>query len=409
VVALIGGILLLAGLAGGYWLARQRISAPIPAVAKSEEREVLYWHDPMVPGTRFDKPGKSPFMDMQLVPVYADETASDSGVRVAPSVTQNLGVRLGKVEKVSIQPKLRAVGAVAFNDHLQEVVAARAEGVVAHLYVHAPFESVKRGQPLADVTSPAWIEAQREYLSLLEARSEEGRALQSAARERLRAIGLPEASIREIESRRAVTGRTTLVAPLDGVITELAVREGSTVSPGTLLFRINGMDSVWVNARVPEAQRALVAVGSAVESKAVAWPGLMFRGRVIALESQVDAESRTITARILLENRDRRLAPGMFVSAEILAAKQEVQLVVPDEAVIATGERSVVITAAGEGRFSVAPVITGASQDGRTVIQEGLTEGQSIVLSGQFLIDSEASLKSTEARLKAPQDMEHGP
>ena len=404
----IGAGLLLVGIGGGYWMARHKGAAPA-GVAEAAGRKVLYWHDPMVPNARFDKPGKSPFMDMQLVPVYADQAGTDNGVSVADNVTQSLGIRTGKAERVSVQPRLKGVGAVAFNDQLLEVVAARAEGVVARLFVHTPFEQVRRGQALAEITSPTWIEAQQEYLSLLDAQSEAGRGLRSAARERLRVIGIPEAAIQQIESRHAISGTTTLVSPIDGVISELGVREGAAITPGMALFRINGLESVWVNARIPEAQRALAAVGSQVEASAVAWPGAKFMGKLVAIQPQVDAESRTITARILLQNVDRRLAPGMFVTADIVAAKQTAQLVVPDEAIIATGERTVVITTDAKGMFGVVPVMTGASQDGRTVVMEGLKEDQAIVLSGQFLIDSEASLKSTVARLETSQPVQQKP
>jgi Cu(I)/Ag(I) efflux system membrane fusion protein len=406
---ILGAVLLLVGIAGGYWMAPHRPSSSALRAMEPAGRKVLYWHDPMVPATRFDKPGKSPFMDMQLVPVYADEADTDSGVSVAANVTQSLGIRMGKVERVNVQPRFSAVGAVAFNDQLLEVVGARAEGVVTRLFVHAPFEQVRRGQALAEVTSPAWIEAQQEYLSLQDAQSEAGRGLRGAARERLRAIGIPESSIRQLESQREVSSTTTLVAPIDGVIIELGVREGAAIEPGMPMFRINGLESVWVNARIPEAQRALAIVGSKTQATAVAWPGIKFPGKLIAIQPQVESESRTIAGRVLLENADRRLAPGMFVSVDIVAAGQGPQLVVPDEAVIATGQRSVVITADAKGMFSVAPVTTGASQDGRTVVLEGLKEGQTIVLSGQFLIDSEASLKSTVGRLEAAQAVEHGP
>jgi Cu(I)/Ag(I) efflux system membrane fusion protein len=391
VAVVIGAALLLAGVAGGYWLARQ---------PKADARKVLYWHDPMVPNARFDKPGKSPFMDMRLVPVYADEAGKDSGINVAANITQSLGVRSGRVERVSVQSKITAVGAIAFNDELLEVVAARAEGVVTRLYVHAPFEQVRRGQPLVEISSPAWIEAQQEYLSLLDAQSEVGRALRAAARKRLVVIGIPEATIENIDSKRTVAGAIALVAPIAGVINELSVREGSAVVPGMPLLRINGLESVWINARIPESQRAKAVVGSQVEAVAVAWPGITFPGKLIAIQPQVEAESRTITARILLQNSDRRLAPGMFVSVNMMADARGSQLTVPDEAVIATGERNVVITTDGNGQFGAAKVVTGGSQDGRTVILDGLQEGQAIVLSGQFLIDSEASLKTTLERLE---------
>jgi Cu(I)/Ag(I) efflux system membrane fusion protein len=387
---------LLAG-AGGYWIANYR-AHDVPAAAASGERKVLYWHDPMVPGARFEKPGKSPFMDMQLVPVYADEAGADSGVRVAANVTQSLGVRIGKVEKTTTQRKLTVVGSLVFNDQLVEVVPARVEGYVTRLLVRAPLEKVRRGQPLAEIQAPAWLEAQQEYLSLLDAQSESGRSLQAAARERLHVLGVPESTIRRIETQRKTTASTTIVSPIDGVVSELGVREGAGFMPGAPLFRINGLETVWANARVPEAQLSLVALGSEVTATATAWPGIAFKGKVIALLPQVDADTRTSTARIVLDNKDGKLSPGMFVSLELVAPASQAQLVVPSEAVITTGTRSIVITS-NDGAFGVAEVAVGAEQDGKTAILSGLSEGQSIVLSGQFLIDSEASLKSAVSRL----------
>ena len=161
---------LLVGAALGFRLALQRSpsAATVSVSGKAQsERKVLYWHDPMVPNARFDKPGKSPFMDMQLVPVYADEPGG-AAVRVSPTVMQNLGIRLGKAEKVVLQPHLSAVGSVAFDEHLLEVVQARVEGYVTHLHVKAPLDNVRRGQPLAEIVAPAWLEAQEEYLALLD-------------------------------------------------------------------------------------------------------------------------------------------------------------------------------------------------------------------------------------------------
>lgn len=393
-------LVLLAG-AGGYWIANFH-AHDLSAAAAPDERKVLYWHDPMVPGTRFDKPGKSPFMDMQLVPVYADEGDADTGVRIAANVTQSLGVRIGKVEKTMLQRKLTAVGSLVFNDELVEVVPARVEGYVTRLFVRAPLETVRRGQPLAEIQAPVWLEAQQEYLSLLEAQSESGRSLRAAARERLHVLGVPEATIRRIETQRKTAATTTIVSPIDGVVSELGVREGAAFMPGAPLFRISGLETVWANAQVPEAQLSLVSLGSEVTATATAWPGVAFKGKVIALLPQVDADTRTSTARIVLDNKDGKLSPGMFVSLELMAPESQVQLMVPSEAVITTGTRSVVITANDNGAFGIAKVSVGAEQDGKTAILSGLNEGQSIVLSGQFLIDSEASLKSAVSRLDTP-------
>ena len=396
-----GLVLMLLAAGGGYWFAHLGSGTQATAAPAAGERKVLYWHDPMVPNVRFDKPGKSPFMDMQLVPVYADEGGDNGGVRVSSSVTQSLGIRIARVERAAVHRTLSAVGSVAFDDQLLEVVPARIEGYVSRLFVRSALEKVRRGQALAEIQAPAWIEAQQEYLSLLGAQSESGRSLQAAARERLRILGVPEATIRRIETERKTVGTTTLASPIDGVVSELGVREGAGFMPGAVLFRINGLSTVWVNARIPETQLSLVAIGSEVRATATAWPGAAFKGRVIALLPQVDADTRTSSARIVLDNKDGKLSPGMFVSLELSAPAAEPQLLVPSEAVITTGERSVVIVANADGTFSVVNVGVGAEQDGRAAILNGLSEGQAVVASGQFLIDSEASLKSAVSRLES--------
>lgn len=396
-------VVLLGGAAFGYWFAQQRAQSAggeSAGATQQGERKALYWHDPMVPNARFDKPGKSPFMDMQLVPVYADEDGG-AAVKVSPTVTQNLGIRLGTVENVVLQQQLSAVGSVAFDEHLLEVVQSRVEGYVTRLRVKAPLDSVRRGQPLADIVAPAWLEAQEEYLALLDAQSGRGQSIREAARQRLVVLGVPDSTIRDLESTRKTNASTTVFAPIDGVVTELAVREGAAFMPGAALFRINGLGTVWVNAQIPEAQVSMIPMGSSVVARATAWQGATFKGRVVALLPEVDTQTRTLTVRLVIENPDFKLAPGMFVSLEFTGKAGESQLAVPSEAVIMTGERNAVIVAREGGGFDVAEVTVGTEVGGKTAILSGLQEGQSIVLSGQFLIDSEASLTSTVSRLSA--------
>lgn len=392
---------LIVGLAGGYWFAQHRMQSAAHETAATGapgERRVLYWHDPMVPNTRFDKPGKSPFMDMQLVPVFADEQGG-AAVKVSPTVIQNLGIRLGTVEKTKLQAKLAAVGSVAFDEDLLEVVQARVEGYVTRLHVKAPLERVRRGQPLADIVAPAWLEAEEEYLALLDAQSERGQSIRAAARERLVVLGVPERTIRDLDTKRKTNATATLVAPIDGVVAELAVREGSAFMPGAALFRINGIKTVWVNAQVPESQVSMIPRGSQATVRATARPGSTFPGRVAAILPDVDTQTRTLPVRVVVENPQLELAPGMFVSLDLEGQDDREHLVVPSEAVIMTGERTVVIVARDGGGFDVAEVTVGTEAAGRTEILAGLEAGQAIVLSGQFLIDSEATLKSAASRL----------
>lgn len=366
------------------------------------ERKVLYWHDPMVPSQKFDKPGKSPFMDMQLVPVYADEAPTTADVTIDDRTAQNFGIRLAKVEKTTLPQQLHAVGSVAFDERLLDLVQARVSGYVTQLHVKAPFERVRSGQPLAEIVSSEWLAAQQEYLALLEGQSASVQPVREAARRRLSVLGVPESTIRAIETDRRTRPATTIFAPIDGVVTELAVRQGSSFSTGAPLFRINGLMSVWVNVQLPEAHLSIIGLGAKAIAHTTAWPGETFEGEVIALLPEVDPQTRTLTARMVIANRANKLIPGMYVTLDLKESGTGPQRVVPSEAVITTGERSVVIVAKEGGGFDVVSVTVGADVDGRSTILSGVSEGQSVVVSGQFLIDSEASLRSAVRRLESP-------
>jgi Cu(I)/Ag(I) efflux system membrane fusion protein len=388
-VLLVGGAL---GFGITKWMSSE------PAANTEGGRKPLYWHDPMVPSQKFDKPGKSPFMDMQLVPVYADDEGGGAQVKVSANASQNLGVRLGKVERAVIETRLSAVGSVTFDEELLELVQARVEGYVAHLHVKTTLAPVRKGQPLVDVVAPSWLAAQEEYLALLDATSSRGTEIRAAARQRLIVLGVPESSIRRLESDRKTTASTTIYSPADGVIAELGVREGSSFMAGAPLFRINSLRKVWAVAQVPEAMVSAVAPGSAVKVRATAWAGEEFNGRVVAILPDVDVATRTLPVRVEIDNPKERLVPGMFASLDFVSPASAPQLLVPSEAVIMTGERSVVIVAR-DGGFDVVDVKVGAESNGKTAVLSGLNEGQTVVLSGQFLIDSEASLRSTVSRL----------
>ena len=406
---------LLVGIGIGYILHRSderpstTASAPSNA-GSSGEKKALYWYDPMAPTQHFDKPGKSPFMDMQLVPKYADKGSDAStagGVSVDARMVQNLGVRIAPVERGILTPAISVVGTVAYDDNAVEVVQARARGYLGKVYVRKPLTPVKRGEALADLIAPEWTSAQAEYLALRGMSGTNIEHLRAAARQRLTVLGLPDVAIQRLDRTGAGTPRVTLVAPRDGVISELDAREGQAVEPGMPLFRINGLATVWVNADVPEAQTSGLSEGAPVSVSVSAFPGRTFDGSVSAILPQVDPMTRTLRARIELPNLDGVLAPGMFAQVAIEAPAGASQLLVPSEAVIRTGERSVVIVASSDSHFQPVEVKTGAEANGKTAILQGLEDGARVVVSGQFLIDSEASLTGTLTRLQGGES-EHG-
>jgi len=371
-------------------------------------KRVLYWHDPMVPGQKFDKPGKSPFMDMQLVPVYADDGADDGGVTINARMQQNLGVRTARVSQGKLQFSVDAPGSVTYNDRDVVLVKARANGFVERLHVRAALERVRKGQSLADLYVPDWVAAQEEFLSVTRMQSADLTGLLDGARQRMRLAGMTDDQITQVEASGRTQPRLTITAPIGGVVTELEAREGMTIMEGMPLFRINGLATVWVNAELPESAAAQVRPGSAVEGRTSALPGKVFKGKVSAILPEVNLATRTVKARVELANPDAELVPGMFATLRFAVEGSKEVLLVPTEAVIQTGTRSVVVRTEGEGRFRPVDVEVGLEHDGQTEILSGLEAGEEVVVSGQFLIDSEASLKATGTRLDASQEIEEG-
>ena len=362
-------------------------------------KKILYWHDPMVPGQKFDKPGKSPFMDMELVPVYADGDGDTGQVTISPRMQQNLGVRSAEVTAGTLTQKLEAAGSVAYNERDVALVTARVSGYVERLHVRAPLDPVHKGQPLVEIYVPEWIAVQEEYLSVRRMQGPAVEPLVAAARQRMLLAGMSEEQVRAVESGAKVLPRFTLAAPIGGVIAELGAREGMTVAAGAVLFRINGLGSVWVYAEIPESRAAQLRVGVGVETRTPALPGKTFKGRVAAILPEVNPATRTLKARIEVANAGGWLTPGMFASVDFTPATGGVVLLVPGEAVIQTGQRRLVIVQLDDGKFKPTDVETGAEANGQIEIRKGLTAGQKVVVSGQFLIDSESNLKTTTSRM----------
>lgn len=390
-------VLVCTSTAGGYWFAQHQqavtMSQP-PETPKKQspksEPKVLYWYDPMMPNQHFDKPGKSPFMDMQLVPKYAEESDLSNTLKIDSALTQNLGMRLVTVQKETFATTVDAVGTLVFNEREVAIVQARASGFVERVYAHAPGDIVSKGAPLADVLIPEWSGAQTEFLALVKSGD---LSLIEAARNRLRLLGMPSDLIARVEKTQRPKPIITISAPLGGVIQSLDVRTGMTLMPGQTLAKINGISTIWLDTAVPEIQAGSVSIGHHAEIELSAFLGQTFNGKVMAILPEASAESRTLKVRVELPNRTGQLKPGMFARVRFNASAKEPQLVLPSEAIIRTGQRSLVIVAEDQGRYRPVEVEIGREVNGKTVILRGLDEGQKVVASGQFLIDSEASLK----------------
>jgi Cu(I)/Ag(I) efflux system membrane fusion protein len=390
-------LLLAAGVAAGLWWAGKQTPATTAASAERAQdgRAVLYWYDPMVPQQKFDRPGKSPFMDMDLVPKYADEGGDASTVKIDAGVAQNLGVRLATVRRGVVDSDVRATGIVDFNEREVTIVQARSGGFVERVARLAPNDVVAAGTFIAELLVPEWAALQQEYLAL---KAVGDTALEEAARERMRLGGMPDSLIREVSANGKIQNRIAITAPRGGVIQTLEVRPGMTLMAGQTLARINGIGTVWLDVAVPEAQAGSVRPGQAAEAVFAAFPGKPVEGRVTALLPTLNDGARALRVRVELPNKDGRLRPGLTAQVNLKGDSGQSALLVPTEAVIRTGRRALVILAEAEGRYRPVEVTLGAETGSDSVILSGLDEGQAIVSSGQFLIDSEASLQGIVAR-----------
>ncbi|HSJ79928.1 MAG TPA: efflux RND transporter periplasmic adaptor subunit [Thiobacillus sp.] len=395
--------LLAMGIAAGLWWERNQVPGggmEMPAASSKDGRTVLYWYDPMVPSQKFDQPGKSPFMDMELVPKYADEGGDAASVKIDPSIAQNLGMRLAAVSRTDISETIHATGLVRYNERDIAIVQARSGGYVERVARLAPGDVVKAGALIAELLVPQWAAAQQEYLALKAIGDAE---MTAAAEARMRLAGMPEQLIREVKASGRVKDRIAITAPIGGELQSLDVRPGMTLSAGQTLARINGIASVWLDVAVPQSQAGQVRAGQTAEAHFAAFPGEAIAGRVIAILPGVDPAARALTVRIELPNRDGRIRPGLSAEVQIAGAAASA-LTVPSEAVIRSSRRALVIVAEDQGRYRPVEVTLGRQANERTEVLTGLAEGQQVVASGQFLIDSEASLQGVLDRLESAPD-----
>ncbi|MBG57815.1 MAG: efflux transporter periplasmic adaptor subunit [Porticoccus sp.] len=387
------------GGAAGWWLANLTKESKSRDSAAEGEREILYWVGPMDPNYRADKPGKSP-MGMDLVPVYADEKgaagADQPSLRINPTVINNIGVKTATAQRGTLYRNIETVGFITPDADRLEHIHVRTEGWIEELAADTEGDRVEAGQFLFRIYSPALVSAQDEYL---QAMSSGQAALMRATATRLRALGMQDNQVKALKSRGEARELFDVTAPIDGYVIELGVRQGMFVQPGTTIMSLADLSTIWVDVDVFESQIDWVAPGQATRMKLPFAPEREWVGEVDYVYPTIRTESRTARARLVFNNPDLALKPGMYATVAIDGAPRHGVVHVPSQAVIRTGDQERVILALGDGHFRPAQVHTGLESEGRVEILEGLGEGEQIVISSQFLMDSEASMDASLLRM----------
>lgn len=304
---------------------------------------------------------------------------------------QQLGMATAKVEVGKLVQHLVLPASISWDQRSLHTISARADGIIDSLKVRAPFTQVNKGDLLAKWIAPAWNSAAQEYLALSHTQSEISKTLRKAAKQRLLNLGMSEQQVRALQ---AGNNRIPLYAPKDSVVQQLMVREGQQVSAGTPILTLGQLDSVWVQASVPQYAALNLKVGSPVKINLPAQPDTTYQGTIDAWLPEIDAVTRSRQVRITVDNPQHQLLPGMLAEVVLHNESAEQRPLIPIGALINTGQETRVAIALGEGHFQVVPVRIGASTHTQVEVLEGLKGGEQIVTSGQFLIDSEASLAS---------------
>ncbi|WAP71476.1 MULTISPECIES: efflux RND transporter periplasmic adaptor subunit [Aurantimonadaceae] len=372
-------------------------AAPTPAMVDGAtgDRKVRYYRNPMgLPDT--SPVPKRDSMGMDYIPVYEGPEEEEGVVTISPGRLQRTGFRSEQVSRQVVGRPLRVPGVVKLDERMVSVVATRADAFVEEVADVTTGSAVSKGQPLVRLYSPEMAAAGAQYVIELKSG---GAARSGGAGLKLRNLGVPEEAITEMERTGKVPQSMTWTAPRDGLVLERAAVDGMMTEAGDVLFRLADVSRVWVVADVPEREVGSVRLGSTVTAAFRGLPGRTFDGRVDLVYPQVSPETRTVKMRIEVTNPDGLLLPDMYADVGIDTGTGEAVVAVPNDAVLDTGSRQVVILDRGGGRFEPRPVEVGVRGTDMTAIAKGVEEGDRVVVGANFLIDAESNIKAALSAL----------
>jgi hypothetical protein len=377
---------------------RQNTPPPAPA-----ERKIKGYKSSMNPGEVSDRPGKDS-MGMDLIPVYEDSGDSSQALQIDAGTVQRMNLKIALITRGPVIREIRTVGAVAYNESGLRDITTKYEGWIEKLLVNTTWATVKTGDPLFEIYSPDLYNAQLNYVVALRTEGAAGGPLTRAALGRLQLFDVPAQFLDALAATKEPSRTYVYRAPSDGVVIEKMVVAGQMMKPGERVYRLADLSSVWVLAQVYEQDLPFVHAGQDASVRVTYGPERILSGRVDTLLPQVEDQTRATTARLVLPNPDGSLRPGMFVDVRFLAKLADDAVLVPDLAVLRSGERNTVFIARADGTFEPREIQLGVrSQDNFYEVRSGLAAGERVVISGQFMLDSESQLRDAiQKMLQAP-------
>ncbi|MFN2455261.1 MAG: efflux RND transporter periplasmic adaptor subunit [Pyrinomonadaceae bacterium] len=332
-------------------------------------------------------------------------------VMIDASTAEALGLQTFVVEARSFDQPVRTTGRVTVDERRVTQVHTKVDGFIDQTFGNFEGQQIRQGQPLFTIYSPELVASQQEYLIALRARGDfvksefevvrrSGSTLVEASRRRLQLFDVTSAQIKELERTGRFFKNVTFYAPASGVVTQRTAFPGMRITPDTQLYTLADLSTVWVEADVYESDLPNIRLGTSTE---ITLPnGETRTGRVTYVNPFVVPETRTTRVRLELSNSNLSLKPGMFVNVS-LRVVQPPQVVVPRDAVLATGMRNLVLVDDGQGRFTLREIVVGNQGQEFYTVQSGLNVGERVARNIQFLIDSETQLRqAVEGQSGAP-------
>jgi multidrug efflux pump subunit AcrA (membrane-fusion protein) len=381
--------------------------------AQPGERKIKYYKSTMMPGEVRQTPGKDS-MGMDMAPVYEEEAAAAESQTIAiDSVTiQNMGIRTATVRRGPLRRTVRTIGVIDYNETTLGDVTTKFKGWIEKLYVNATGQLVMRGDPLFEIYSPELYSAQVEYLLATSSPTNATPGvdeIQTSARTKLKFYDISDGQIAELEKSRQPQKTLRILAPQDGFVTEKNVVEGQMVEPGMKIYRLADLGLVWVQADIYEQDLAYIKLGQEATVTLSYLPDREFRGRVTYIYPNVDEKTRTARVRMEFHNPGYFLKPGMFATVKVVSELEPSVLLIPDMAILRSGEKTTVFVALEGGKFDPRTVMLGPqAENDEYQVLSGLSEGERIVTSAQFMLDSESQLREAIQKMLKPQKASEG-
>ncbi len=386
----------IAGLTGGTSGAEQ-------AAAASQGEKTLYTCG-MHPQVIQDHPGNCPICGMKLTPIRAQAGAE---ITIDPATTQNMGIRTALVARGPLRRTIRTVGVVEYNEAALADVTTKFKGWIEKLYANTTGQLVMRGDPLFEIYSPDLYSAQVEYLMATDPANKSAGSdpLKTSALTKLKFFDISDGQIAELDRTRQARKTLRIDAPQDGFVMEKNVVAGQMADAGMKMYRLADLGLVWVQAQIYEKDLAYIKLGQEATVTLDYLPDREFRGRVTYIYPSVDEKTRTAQVRMEFHNPGYFLKPGMFAFVRAACELEPSVLLVPDMAVLRSGEKTTVFVTREGGKFEPRTVTLGPQgENDNYEVLAGLKEGERIVTSGQFMLDSESQLREAIQKMIGPKE-----